>query len=181
MKRLLVVIDYQKDFVDGALGFKKAETLEDGIYNKVKEYLDNGDKVLFTYDTHYKNYLETREGKNLPVVHCIEGTDGHELYGKLESFKNVENTLHYDKQAFGMAPKDMIRLTEEIGLDIKEIEFVGVVSNMCVISNVVVFQAQYYNADITVDASLCASFDDSLHEKALDVIESLQVKVINRG
>lgn len=63
MNKLLVVVDYQKDFVDGALGFKKAETLEEGIYKKIKEYLENGDKVVFTYDTHYENYLETREGK----------------------------------------------------------------------------------------------------------------------
>ncbi|MCS6131902.1 cysteine hydrolase [Clostridium botulinum] len=177
MKKLLVVIDYQNDFVNGALGFKKAESLEDGIYNKVKDYLDNGDKVIFTYDTHYENYLNTREGKNLPVPHCYIRTKGHKLYGRLEEFKDVKNTFHYNKEAFGIAPKDMIRLSEEIGLDIEEIEFVGVVSNMCVISNVVTFQAQYVNAEITVDGSLCASFDDDLHEKALDVIESLQVKV----
>ncbi|KAI3345681.1 cysteine hydrolase [Clostridium botulinum] len=177
MKKLLVVIDYQNDFVNGALGFKKAESLEDGIYNKVKDYLDNGDKVIFTYDTHYENYLNTREGKNLPVPHCYIGTKGHKLYGRLEEFKDVKNTFHYNKEAFGIAPKDMIRLSEEIGLDIDEIEFVGVVSNMCVISNVVTFQAQYVNAELTVDGSLCASFDDDLHEKALEVIESLQVKV----
>lgn len=178
MKRLLVVIDYQKDFVDGALGFKKAETLEDGIYNKIKDYLDNGDSVVFTYDTHYENYLETREGKNLPVPHCYINTEGHELYGKIIEFKNAKNTFHYNKEAFGIAPKDMIKLSDEIGNDIDEIEFVGVVSNMCVISNVVTFQAQYVNAQLIVDGTLCASFDDSLHEKALDVIESLQVKVI---
>ena len=177
MGKLLVVIDYQNDFVNGALGFKKAELLEDGIYNKVKGYLDKGDKVVFTYDTHYENYLNTREGKNLPVPHCYMGTTGHELYGRLEEFKNRENTFHYNKEAFGIAPNDMIRLSEEIGLDIDKIEFVGVVSNMCVISNVVTFQAQYVNAELTVDGSLCASFDEKLHEEALDVIESLQVKV----
>lgn len=177
MKKLLVVIDYQKDFVDGALGFKKAETLEEGIYNKVKDYLDNGYKVVFTYDTHYENYLETREGKNLPVPHCYIGTEGHELYGRLTEFKGVENTFHYNKEAFGIAPKEMIKLTEEVGSDIDEIEFVGVVSNMCVISNVVTFQAQYVNAQLVVDSKLTASFDESLHEKAMDVIESLQVKV----
>ena len=177
MKKLLVVIDYQKDFVDGALGFKKAETLEEGIYNKVKDYLDNGYKVVFTYDTHYENYLETREGKNLPVPHCYIGTEGHELYGRLIEFKGVENTFHYNKEAFGIAPKEMIKLTEEVGSDIDEIEFVGVVSNMCVISNVVTFQAQYVNAQLVVDSKLTASFDESLHEKAMDVIESLQVKV----
>ncbi|AOR23503.1 cysteine hydrolase family protein [Clostridium taeniosporum] len=178
MKKLLVVIDYQNDFVNGTLGFKKAEILEAGIYNKVKNYLDNGNKVVFTYDTHYENYLNTREGKNLPVPHCYIGTKGHELYGRLKEFKDTKNTFHYNKEAFGIAPKDMIRLSEEIGLDIDEIEFVGVVSNICVISNVVTFQAQYVNSQFIVDGSLCASFDEKLHEEALDVIESLQVKVI---
>lgn len=178
MKKLLIVIDYQKDFVDGTLGFEKAETLEDGIYNKVKKYLENEDKVVFTYDTHFENYLETREGKNLPTPHCYINTEGHDLYGKLKEFKNMKNTFHYNKESFGMAPKDILKLAEDIGTDIDEIEFVGVVSNICVISNVVIFQAQYVNAQLTVDGSLCASFDDILHDKALDVIESLQVKVI---
>ena len=178
MKKLLVVIDYQKDFVDGAWGFKKAATLEEGIYNKVKSYLESGDKVVFTYDTHYENYLETREGKNLPVPHCYIGTEGHELYGRLNEFKGVENTFHYNKEAFGISPECMIKLTEEVGRDIDEIEFAGVVSNMCVISNVVAFQAQYINAQLIVDESLCASFDENLHEKAMDVLESLQVKVV---
>lgn len=178
MKKLLVVIDYQKDFVDGALGFKKAEILEEGIYNKVKKYLENEDKVVFTYDTHFENYLETREGKNLPVPHCYINTEGHDLYGRLKEFKNMKNTFHYNKEAFGISPKDMLKMVVDIGSDIDEIEFVGVVSNMCVISNVIIFQSQYVNAQITVDGRLCASFDESLHYKALDVIESLQVKVI---
>jgi nicotinamidase/pyrazinamidase len=181
MSKLLLVIDYQNDFVDGALGFEKAKTLEQGIYEKVNKYLENGDKVVFTYDTHYENYLETREGKNLPVRHCIKDTNGHQLYGKAYDFTNVENTFHYIKEGFGMSPVDITQLASEIGEDIEEIELVGVVTNICVISNVVLFQSQYRNADIIVDASLCASFDDTLHEKALDVAEGLQVKVINRG
>lgn len=181
MSKLLVVIDYQNDFVDGTLGFKKAVTLEQGIYDKVNKYLKNGDKVLFTYDTHYEEYLKTREGKNLPVLHCIKGTNGHKLYGKINDFSKLENTMHYEKKGFGISPKDMLKIANEVGEDIKEIELVGVVTNICVISNVVLFQSQYRNADIIVDASLCASFDDSLHEKALDVIEGLQGKVINRG
>ena len=177
MKKILAVIDYQKDFVDGALGFKKAETLEAGIYNKVKEYLDNNNKVVFTYDTHFENYLDTKEGKHLPVPHCYLGSEGHNLYGNLKDFINEENTIHVKKEACGIAPKDMIKLAEELG-DIDEIELVGVVSNICVISNVCTFQAQYPNAQITVDSNLCASFDESLHEKVLDVMEGLQVQVI---
>lgn len=180
MGKLLVVVDFQKDFVDGALGFEKAVTLEDGIYNKIESYLNEGHKVLFTYDTHEENYLETREGKNLPVVHCIKGSKGHELYGRLVDFKNRNNTLYYEKYGFGISPKDMINIAEEIGNDIREIEIVGVVTNICVISNFVMFQSQFREAEIIVDASLCASFDEALHDKTLDVILGLQGKVINR-
>ncbi|MDY2632939.1 MULTISPECIES: cysteine hydrolase family protein [unclassified Clostridium] len=180
MKKLLVVIDYQKDFVDGALGFEEAVTLEEGIYNKVNENLKEGNKVLFTYDTHEINYLETREGKNLPVVHCIKGTEGHKLFGKLQKFEHNKNVISYEKYGFGLAPEDMIKISKEIGEDLEEIEIVGVVTNICVISNFVMFQSQYRNADIVVDASLCASFDESLHSKTLDIIEGLQGKVINK-
>ncbi|NMM63301.1 cysteine hydrolase family protein [Clostridium sp. P21] len=180
MKKLLVVVDYQSDFVDGTLGFEKAKTLEKTIYNRINEYIQNGHKVVFTYDTHYEEYLNTREGKNLPVMHCIKGTNGHKLYGKINDFSNLKNTLHHEKEGFGIKPKDMVELASEIGDDIEEIQVIGVVTNICVISNVVMFQSQFRNADVVVDASLCASFDDSLHEKALDVMEGLQVKVINR-
>ena len=88
MKKLLVVIDYQNDFVNGALGFKKAEELEAGIYDKVKKYLSEGYNVVFTYDTHTNEYLNTREGKNLPISHCVINTKGHELYGRLKEFKD---------------------------------------------------------------------------------------------
>lgn len=181
MKKLLVVIDYQNDFVDGTLGFEKAKTLESGIYDKVNKYLNDGAKVIFTYDTHDKNYLNTREGKNLPVEHCFRGTEGQKLYGKLKEFENVQNTLHIEKAGFGIAPNDIIKISEEFGYDIDQIEIVGVVTNICVVSNFVMFQSQYRNADIIVDASLCASFDDNLHEKTLDVLEGLQGKVENRG
>ena len=180
MKKLLVVIDYQKDFVDGALGFEKAVHLEEGIYNKINKYLNDGNKVLFTYDTHEENYLDTREGKNLPVVHCIKGTEGHRLFGKLDEFEGNNNVISYEKYGFGLSPEDMIKISKEIGEGIDEIEIVGVVTNICVISNFVMFQSQYRNANIIVDASLCASFDESLHNKTLDVIEGLQGKVINK-
>ncbi len=102
------------------------------------------------------------------------------IYGKLQEFKDNKNITHINKHSFGISPKDMINIVEKIGEDIGYIEIVGVVTNICVLSNVVTFQSQYINAEISVDASLCASFDEGLHEKTLDVIESLQVKVKNR-
>ena len=83
MKRLLVVVDYQNDFVDGALGFPGAEKLEKPIADKIAAYREAGDEVAFTFDTHRRNYLDTQEGKNLPVAHCVEGTPGHDLYGQV--------------------------------------------------------------------------------------------------
>lgn len=180
MKKILVVVDYQNDFVDGALGFEKAVTLEKGICCKVQQYLNNGHKVLFTYDTHNEDYLQTREGKNLPVPHCIEGTSGHDLYGKLNEYKDAENTIHINKHSFGMSPYNIEEVKKQIGSSIDEIEITGVVTNMCVISNAVALQSQYVNAEIIVDAALCAGFDESLHEKALDVMSAMQIKVINR-
>ena len=83
MKKLLVVIDYQNDFVNGSLGFQEAVALEDYLADLIKEYHNNNDDVIFTYDTHQKNYLTTQEGKNLPVAHCLENTEGWQLYGKI--------------------------------------------------------------------------------------------------
>ena len=130
MAKLLVVVDYQNDFVNGALGFVKAETLEKGICNKIEEYLNRGDKVIFTYDTHFENYLHTREGKKLPVKHCIIDTEGHDLYGELKKFKDVENTLHYNKKSFGLSPEDMLDIAKKVYDDLSfymkdKVEYIG--------------------------------------------------------
>ncbi len=176
MKKILVVVDYQNDFVNGSLGFKKAESLEDKIYKKVTEYLNEGNKVIFTYDTHYDNYMETREGVNLPIKHCIENTQGHELYGKIAEFKNTADTIHIKKESFGVAPEDIIDIYNQTG-DVDIIELVGLVSNICVISNVCTFQSKYVNSQIIVNKNLCASNDEEIHEKVIDIMRGLQVKV----
>jgi len=177
MERYLFVIDYQKDFVDGALGFPGAEKLDEAIAAKVRAY--GPGKVLFTRDTHFENYLDTREGKNLPVIHCVKGTDGWQVYG--ESAKALEEVgaKAIDKLVFGMDVTDpaTAAVLPECA---HEIELVGLVSNICVVSNAVVLQSKYPEATIVVDASCTDSFDKSLHEKVLDVLEGFQVKVINR-
>lgn len=182
MKKILVVVDYQNDFVDGALGFEKAKTLENGIIEKIKKYLNEGEGIVFTYDTHYEGYLNTREGKHLPISHCIVGTQGHRLYGNLTKFEqdiSKSNIVNLYKNSFGISPSVMDDIRKKFK-DVDEIEVIGIVTNMCVISNVVTFQSAFPNAQMIVDASLCASFDDEMHEKALDVMESMQVKIINR-
>ena len=177
MNRYLFVIDYQKDFVDGALGFPGAEKLDEGIAAKVREY--GKGHVLFTRDTHFENYLETREGKNLPVVHCIKDTPGWACYGETARALAEVEAPAIDKLVFGMDvtdPATAAVLPEQAD----EIELVGLVSNICVVSNAVVLQSRYPEATIVVDAACTASFDKGLNEKVLDVLQGLQVKVINR-
>ena len=177
MERYLFVIDYQKDFVDGALGFPGAEKLDARIAQKVRAYGEG--RVLFTRDTHFENYLTTREGRNLPVVHCIRGTEGWQVYGETAKALAEVNAAAIDKRSFGMDttdPETVAVLPETAG----EIELVGLVSNICLISNAVVLQSRYPEATIVVDAQCTDSFDKSLHEKTLDVLSGFQVKVINR-
>ncbi len=177
MNRYLFVIDYQKDFVDGALGFPGAEKLDAGIAAKVREY--GPGKVLFTRDTHFENYLDTREGKLLPVKHCIKGTDGWQLYGQTALACAEVGAPAIDKLVFGMDVTDPATAAV-LPETADEIELVGLVSNICVVSNACVLQAKYPEARIFVDASLTDSFDKDLHEKVLDVLTGFQVQVENR-
>ena len=177
MSRYLFVIDYQKDFVDGALGFPGAEKLDAKIAEKVRAY--GKGHVLFTRDTHFENYLDTREGKNLPVKHCIKGTPGWECYGETAKALAEVDAPAIDKLVFGMDVTDPTTAAV-LPETADEIELVGLVSNICVISNAVVLQSKYPEATIIVDASCTDSFDKSLHEKVLDVLAGFQVKVTNR-
>ena len=177
MERYLFVIDYQKDFVDGALGFPGAEKLDAAIAAKVRAY--GKGCVLFTRDTHFENYLETREGKNLPVVHCVKGTDGWQVYGETAKALAEVEAKAIDKLVFGMDVTDPATAAV-LPETADEIELVGLVSNICVVSNAVVLQSKYPEAAIIVDASCTDSFDKSLHEKVLDVLSGFQVKVIGR-
>ena len=177
MNRYLFVIDYQNDFVDGALGFPGAEKLDEKIAAKVREY--GPGRVLFTRDTHFENYLDTREGKNLPVKHCIKGSFGWEVYGKTAKALEEVGAKAIDKLVFGMDVTDPATASV-LPESADEIELVGLVSNICVVSNAVVLQSKYPDATIIVDAACTDSFDKALHEKVLDVLSGFQVKVINR-
>ena len=177
MNRYLFVIDYQNDFVDGALGFPGAEKLDEKIAAKVRSY--GKGKVLFTRDTHFENYLDTREGKHLPIVHCIKGTKGWELYGETAKACEEVGAVGIDKLVFGMDVTDPATAAV-LPESADEIELVGLVSNICVVSNAVVLQSKYPEATIIVDAACTDSFDKSLNEKVLDVLAGFQVKVINR-
>ena len=177
MNRYLFVIDYQNDFVDGALGFPGAEKLDEKIAAKVRAY--GKGHVLFTRDTHFENYLTTREGRNLPVEHCIKDSHGWEVYGETAKALAEVDAPAIDMLVFGMDVSDPA-IAAVLPEAADEIELVGLVSNICVVSNAVVLQSKYPEATILVDAACTDSFDKSLHEKVLDVLSGFQVKVINR-
>lgn len=170
MNKLLIIIDYQKDFVDGSLGFPQAKKLENGIAEKISEY--ENDEIIYTLDTHDDAYMDTAEGKNLPIPHCVKGTDGHELYGKIKE-------LLKDKKGFEKNTFPSLELGKYLeGKNYDVIELCGLVSNICVISNAVIAKAACPNAKIIVDSSLTASADSDLHQKALDVMKGLHITVI---
>ena len=175
MKKILLVVDYQVDFVSGALGFAGAELLDRPIAEKIKEY--GKGNVFYTLDTHFDNYLDTKEGKNLPVPHCIKGTAGWEVYGETKQALFDADAVCIKKRSFGI---DLTDETPKLPRAVDSVEIVGLVSNICVISNAVILNTLYSDAEITVDAALTASFDDMLNKEALDVMSGLQINVINR-
>ncbi|MCQ2551535.1 MAG: cysteine hydrolase [Clostridia bacterium] len=170
MSKALIVVDYQKDFVDGSLGFEGAEKLEKGILEKIEEYKRAGEDVIFTKDCHMEDYLESEEGKKLPVGHCIKGTEGFALYGNL----NEEDGKVFEKETFGSL--DLGLYLREKNYD--EICLVGLVSNICVTANSVIAKAACPNAKIQVDARLVGSGDKEMEKKALDVLENLHIDII---
>lgn len=185
MAKVLIVVDYQNDFVKDALGFEAATKLEDAITGKIEEYAQNCSYVICTLDTHKKNYLATQEGRKLPVEHCIIGTTGWELYGKVKRAANNAAAVMINKETFGSG--DLLTELHRIdnmekrigGGGITEIEICGVVSNMCVISNAVIAKAALPEANIKILSKLCSSFDMDLHEAAMKVMESMQMEIVN--
>lgn len=174
MKKLLVVVDYQNDFVTGALASEAAARLEGAIADKVQRHLAEGGAVLFTRDTHQEDYEESREGKFLPVPHCIQGTDGWHLYGALRKYEEeVRDRVGFvDKPTFGSAALPGAVLTL-CGGEPESIEMCGVVTNICVISNAVILHSWFLNAPVTVHGSLCAAASQEDHDRALDVLRGM--------
>ena len=175
MKKVLVVVDIQKDFVDGALGTKEAVAIIDNAVKKIENF--DGD-IIVTYDTHYENYMETREGKFLPVPHCIKGTPGHNLYGGLADFEDVvtPNAVIVEKETFG-SDKLCETLEEAFNGEPDVIEFCGVVTNICVISNVILCQTHFKNSRIIVHEDATAALGDMQHH-AIEVLKGLGVEIV---
>ena len=169
MKKILIVVDMQNDFIDGALGTKEAVA----IVPKVEEKIRNFDgEVFFTRDTHETWYLETQEGRNLPVKHCIHGTWGWELADEIDEL--AKEAEKYEKPTFGSR-----RLMEELAKwNPDEIEFVGLCTDICVVSNVLGTKAWLPETPLTVDSCCCAGVTPESHETALATMRSCQVKIV---
>ena len=169
MYRALVVVDYQTDFVTGSLGSIYAEHIEGNVVSKIKEYIERGDKIFFTMDTHGSNYLETDEGRHIPVKHCIRGTSGWNIHGEVAKYASKEKVI--EKGTFGCT--ELIDLMN--GFD--EIEICGVATNICVIANAILLKTAYPDTKITIDPKCVASYDTELHRKALDIMRSLSIDI----
>lgn len=196
--KMLVVVDYQNDFVNGSLGFAGAEKLDAPIAAKIREYITNGDLVVQTKDTHpsVNWYMNSRECKHLPVHHCWNSSHGWKTYGETgKAIEAIETNIHQynyvTKETFGCSPSAMVDIQHWVTSNcfalcedksslytLDTIEFVGLVSNICVISNMCVFQAAFPDAQIVVDPTLIASHDPELHEAVLKVMKGLQVEFI---
>ena len=170
MKKILVVVDMQNDFIDGALGTPEAVA----IVPYVKELIEGFDgKVLFTRDTHFENYMDTEEGRNLPVPHCIKGTEGWQIRAELDALRTTEAI---DKITFGS--RDLVDVLAAEG-EIESITFVGLCTDICVISNAMVVKAFFPEIPLLVDAKACAGVTPESHARALAAMKTCQIKVEN--
>lgn len=173
MSKLLVVVDYQNDFVTGALGFKEALDIEDNIVKLINEFRNNGDEVVFTMDTHHDNYMETTEGVNLPIPHCIENTKGWELTDALKPL--VKDSKVFKKYTFGS--KELGKYIEEHNFD--EIYLVGIVSDICVFTNAIVAKAfANESANIYVYKDAVASSSEETQTRGFETLKYLHIKII---
>jgi nicotinamidase-related amidase len=175
MQRCLIVVDYQNDFVSGSLGFSGAELLDSLIAEKIQKYRAKGDVIIFTFDTHGSDYLKTQEGKNLAIPHCIRGTIGHNLYGETAKLIQDGDNRFY-KGTFGSS--DLYEFLKTTPFE--RIEIVGLVSNICVISNAVLAKTAQPETPIVVDSECTASHDPKLHQAALDIMIGLQIRVARK-
>ncbi len=163
--KTLIVVDMQNDFIDGALGTKEAVAIVENVKKKIAEYVANGYRIIFTRDTHFENYMETNEGKHLPVKHCIKGTHGWQIADGLE----VPGAIYIDKPSFGY-----INWNE---FDFEEVELIGLCTDICVVSNALIIKAMFPEINVYVDESCCAGVTPETHNAAISTMKMCQVIV----
>ena len=179
MSKLLIVIDMQNDFISGSLGRKAAEVIVPAVANKVNKYFENKDSVIYTQDTHDKNYFNTLEGKKLPIEHCIYETEGWNIDSRVMPQTN-EAVNVIKKKTFGYYDWEeyfMFSFAHNEDDNIEEIEICGLCTDICVVSNALILRALFPNVVIKCDSSCCAGTSDEAHEAALRVMRSCQIEV----
>lgn len=170
--KILIVVDMQNDFIDGALGTKEAESILKTVQSKINEFREKNIPIIFTRDTHGENYLETREGKHLPVSHCLIRSLGWEIHKDLQ----VSGSKIFDKPSFGSLELASYIKTQYPGADI---EIIGLCTDICVISNAMILKSAFPEAEITVDAACCAGVSVISHKNALEAMKMCQINIIN--
>ena len=170
MKKALVVIDMQNDFIDGSLGTPEAQAIVLSVSERVKAAVQDGEKLIFTQDTHPKNYLQTAEGKKLPVEHCIKPSHGWALTSSLIPY--AKDAVVLEKPTFGATG-----LPQHVaGFD--EITVIGLCTDICVISNAMLLKAFLPEAKICVDSKCCAGVTPESHLRALEAMKMCQIDVV---
>ena len=171
MKKVLVVVDMQKDFVDGALGSKEAVAIVPSVAKKIRDF---DGEIFATFDTHYENYMETAEGRNLPVPHCIKGTDGWELDAQVAAALSEKKYTPVIKNTFGStALPGLIKYA--VGSDDFCVEVIGLCTDICVVSNALIIKANFPEIPLSVDPKCCAGVTPEKHEAALETMRSCQI------
>lgn len=174
--KTLIVIDVQNDFITGALGSKEAVDILPNIKKKIEAYIDAGDEVIFTRDSHRENYLTTNEGKHLPIPHCIVGTDGWQIVKEIDhpEFEHIDKST-FGYSVWGLSISDDGSFSDR---NFSEIEIIGVCTDICVISNALILKAFFPEINITVDASCCAGSTPEAHKAALTAMKSCQINIV---
>ena len=178
MKHVLIVVDMQTDFVDGALGTPEAVAILDNVTAKIKAYAADPDGVIFvTYDTHTEDYMNTSEGKHLPVPHCIKGTAGWALHPTVAAALEGVTYTAVEKPTFGSVA--LPALVKEAAAGDFSVELIGLCTDICVVSNTLLLKAHYPEVSISVDASCCAGVTPDTHKAALTTMGMCQIEVKN--
>ncbi len=173
MQDILIVVDMQNDFIDGALGTREAQAIVDKVKGKI---LDFKGPVIFTRDTHGENYMETQEGKNLPVPHCIKGSQGWQIRPELDALRK---TRPVDKPGFGSVELGQMLLDMNAEEAIGSVTLIGLCTDVCVISNALIIKAFLPEVPVKVDASCCAGISPQSHDNALSAMAMCQVEILN--
>lgn len=174
--KYLIVVDMQNDFITGSLGTGEAQAILQSVVSKASGYEG---QVIFTRDTHGENYLETQEGKQLPVKHCIDQEEGWKLAGQLEKLSKERQCKVYDKPTFGCTKLAEDLRKENEKQPIEEVELCGLCTDICVISNALLIKAFLPEVPIVVDASCCAGVTPKSHENALQAMKMCQIRITN--